>query len=856
VAPVTAPGRRIPLVGREQEFGVLLDRWEQGQEGLGQCVFLSGEAGIGKSRLVQELKARVAGEPHVRLEGRASPYHQQSAFFPWTDMLQRALGLDRAESPEARREQLVERLRQRQLPVAELAPAFSALLGLPVAAGVEAIAGSTPQRQRQQTIEALQALVLHLAGHQPVLMIMEDLHWADPSSLEVLELLLAQASTARLLLVLTARPDVRVPWGGRAAVTWLTLTRLRRAQVERLMSAVSGGRALPRDVVEQVVRKTDGVPLFVEELTKMVLESGLVREGEAGYELVGPLRPLAIPATLQDSLMARLDRLATTKAVAQLGATLGRGFSYELLHAVAGLEDAALTVELAKLVEAELLYQRGTPPNATYSFKHALIQDAAYQTLLRSTRQQYHQQIARALEGQFPDIAMAQPELVAHHYTEADLAAQAIPHWRRAGQRAIEHSANLEAIVHLTRGQELLATLPVTAEHAELELTLLTALGPPLIITRGQGAPEVERAYTRARELCRQVGETPQLFPVLWGLWYFYLGRADYRTAGELGEQLLAIADRADDAGLRLLAHRVLGQVAFFTGRFAAARSHLEQAIALYDPGQHQALVYQYAQDPGVAVRSYAALALWALGLPDQALQQSDQALRDARELAHPYTVAFALGGAMWLHQYRREPEEIQKQVDELIALGAEHGFAYLHARGTVLRGWMLAELGQADEGIVQIRQGIAELQARGTAIWLPYWLTLLAEAHGRAGQTREGLAALAEAMTAARATGERWWEAESFRLEGELRLEQGGPESASAAEASFLRALEVAHAQQAMSLALRAATSLARLWHRQGKAEEARRKLGEVFGGFTEGAGTRDLHDSRAVLAVLEGAR
>jgi class 3 adenylate cyclase len=457
-----------PLVGREQEIQLLLERWAQVKDGSGQVVLLSGEAGIGKSRLVQVLPEQVAAEPQAWLTPcQCSPYYQHSALYPIIDLLERvALRFDREESVQQKCSKLEGFLVQYGLRLAETMPLFAALLSLPLSADYASLL-LPPEQQKQQTLQAFLTILPCIAAQQPVLFVMEDLHWVDPTTLALLSLLVDQGPTARILALLTFRPDFDPPWTGRAHLTEITVNRLPRRQAMEVIRQVVHGKALPPEVVEQVVAKTDGVPLFVEELTKMVLESGLLQEREDHYALTGPLPPLAIPATLHDSLMARLDRLATVKGLAQLGATLGRAFSYELLQAVSRWDEETLRRGLHQLVEAEFLYQQGLPPHATYLFKHALIQDAAYQSLLRSTRQQHHQHIAQVLEARFPDICATQHELLAHHYTEAGVLAQAIPYWQRAGQRALERSANLEAEAHLTKGLEMLATLPDTPERAQ-----------------------------------------------------------------------------------------------------------------------------------------------------------------------------------------------------------------------------------------------------------------------------------------------------------------------------------------------------------------------------------------------------
>jgi predicted ATPase/class 3 adenylate cyclase len=846
-----------PLVGREPEVGLLRERWAQVKDGLGQVVLLSGEAGIGKSRLVQVLTEHVATEPQAWLTPcQCSPYYQNSTLYPMIELLERvALRFEREESSQQKLNKLEGFLVQYGLPLAEAVPLFAALLSLPLTTGYAPLALS-PEQQKLKTLHALLTILLRITAQQPVLFVMEDLHWVDPTTLEFLSLLIDQGPTARILALWTFRPDFSPPWTGRAHVTQITLNRLPRRQAAEMTGRVAHGRALPAEVVEQVVAKTDGVPLFVEELTKMVLESGLLQEREEHYALRGPLPPLAIPATLHDSLMARLDRLATVKGLAQLGATLGREFSYVLLQAVAPWDEATLQRGLQQLVEAEFLYQQGLPPQATYRFKHVLIQETAYQSLLRSTRQQYHQRIAQVLEARFPELCEIQPELLAQHYTEAGVLAQALPYWQRAGQRALERSANLEAVAHLTKGLEVLATLPDTPERAQQELDFQITLGPALLVTKGQAAPELLHAYTRARELCQQVGETPQLFQVLRGLWYFYLHRVELRTAREMGEHLLTLAQRVGDPALLLEAHYALGNTLNYLGEFAAAQAHFEQVIALYDRQEHHAHAFLYGQDPGVVCRHYAAVTLWYLGYPEQARQRSQEAMTLAQELAHSHSLAFALVFAAWVHHLRREWPLTYERAEATIALAAELGFGVYAAMGRIFRGWALAEQyaapgagqGHVEEGMAQMQQGLAAWRTTGAAVFQPYGLALLAKASAQVGQHEAGLTLLAEALALTNDRGERRWEAELYRLQGELLLVRSVEHEAEA-ETSFCQALDIARHQHAKSWELRAAMSLSRLWQRQGKRVEAHALLASVYSWFTEGFDTADLQEAKALL-------
>jgi predicted ATPase len=860
----------VPLVGRQAELSLLHARWAEATDGLGQVVLVTGEPGIGKSRLVRGLYEHLAAEPHIVVEWRCSPYAQQSPLHPVVAHLHRVLHWRLEDPPAAKLQMLEETLVAYGFTLPEVVPLLAALLALPLPERYPPLA-LAPQRQRDKTLEALLAWLLTEANRQPVLFIVEDLHWSDPSTLEFLTLLLDRRPTARLLSLLTCRPEFAVPWGFHAHLSSLTLNRLPQSQVAQMIVHVAGGKALPPEVVAQIAAKTDGVPLFVEEITKTVLESGLLQEREAHYELTRPLSPLAIPATLHDSLMARLDRLSTVKAVAQLGATIGRTFAYDLLETVAPLDAATLQQGLRQLVEAELVYQHGVLPQATYTFKHALIQDAAYQSLLHSTRQQYHQRIAQVLAEQFPHVVEAQPELLAHHYTEADLREQAIVAWQRAGLQALQRSAHAEAIAHLTKGLALLQTLPITAERLQQELELHTALGPALMVTMGHAAPEVAQVYTRARELCQQVGDTPQLFTVLWGLWRFYAQCGKLHTGQEMGAEFLRRAQRVPDPVLLLQAHHILGNTLFLVGELERASTHLEAGIALYHPQQHRTHVLLYGgHDPGVCCQSFAAYAAWVRGYSDQALQWGHAALTLAQELSHPFSLTLALQQVAVLDQFLRRGHVAQERSEACITIAAEQGFSEWFAIGMILRGWALTMQRQGAEGMAQIRQGLGTLEAKGSEVKRPYWLALLTEAYGTVGQHEAGCSVLAEALAVVDKTDERFYEAELYRLKGELTLQAEGhgrragivtPPSTvflppdKEAEICFQQALAIARYQRAKAWELRAAMSLARLWQRQGKRAEAYELLAPVYGWFTEGFDTADLQEAKVLLEALASA-
>jgi class 3 adenylate cyclase/predicted ATPase len=841
-----------PFVGREQEIRLLRERWELVKDGVGRVLLLSGEAGIGKSRLVQVLKDQLATEPMAWLiVCQCSPYHQHSALYPIIEWLERvALRFQRDDSPAQKLNKLEAFLAEYGESRSDAVPLFASMLSVPLSGAYPPISLS-PEQQKRQTFHALLMIFLRIAIQQPVLLVVEDLHWVDPSTLEFLSLVVDQGPTARILALWTLRPDFSPPWTARGHVTLVTINRLPRREMLRLIHEVAHGKSLPAEVVEQIVAKTDGVPLFVEELTKMIVESGLLHEHESSYALNAPLPPLAIPATLHDSLMARLDRLRSVKALAQLCATLGREFSYALVRAVAPWDERTVQQGLQQLVDAEFLYQRRVPPEATYTFKHALIRDVAYQSLLRSTRQQNHQRIARALEGQFPEIVQTQPELVAQHYTAAGFHEDAIVYWLGAARQASDRSAHLEAIAHSTTGIGLVASVPETPEHLQQALSLHIALGAALQMTKGNAAPEVEQVYTQARGLCQKLGDTPALVPVLFGLWRFSVTRAHIGKARELAQTLLRLAQRTDDPVIRVAAHVAMGATRLFLGELSTAREHLMAGFGKYTPDQRRAEVSHTGQDLGVACQAYAAWTLWLLGYPEQAVTLVHAALSLAHQLSHPYSVAYAHCWAAIVAHFRRDVRSVCERAEHAVALSTERGFTVLAAMASSLRGWALAMQGQDDEGLREARRAMTALKATGTALFMPYFCGVLAEIAAHIGDTPGALGVLTEAQTLLENHDERYWEAEVFRLRSVL-LPREAASSQHQAETLLRHAVDVARYQQAKSLELRAAMSLSHLWLQQGKRAAARAMLEPVYAWFTEGLDTGDLREARALLRAL----
>lgn len=817
-----------PLVGREAEVTLLLERWEQAKSGQGQVVFVTGEAGIGKSRLIQVLKDHIPAETYTRLECYSSSYYINTALYPIIDILQRTLRLQERASAEEKWAHLESFVAQYHVSKEETVPLLAQLLTIPLSTGQYPALNWTPQKQRQKTLETLMAILLELAAHQPLLFVVEDLHWVDPTTLEFLTLLIDQIPTAPIFLFLTTRPDFTSPWGSRSYVTPMTLNRLSPQWIGRLAIQTVGGKTLPEEVIKQIIQKTDGVPLFVEELTKSVVESGVIKEIDGHYELTGPLGAFSIPTSLQDSLMARLDKLSPVKRIAQIGAVIGRQFSYELLQAVAALDEAALQHALRQLVEAELLYQRGLPPQSTYLFKHALIQDTAYQSLLRHDRQQYHSQIARLLTERFPATATEHPELLAQHYTEASLPAIAVRYWRQAGEQAQERSFYREAQQHLTKGLAILATLPDTDEWAEEESLIRLALGVTLSATKGFASLEVAHEYRRAQELCQRLSDFPRLLLVLRGLRQHFLMRGPIQTAYEVGAQYLELAQRLQNATAVKQGHFYAGMPLFCLGELAAARTHLEQ-------GHHQA---------------WWAVLLWHLGFPDQARHNMEQALLKPPFDALNHAI-YLMCGSM-LSQMCREWVETQHRAATLLTLATERELSSLLAQGIILHGHAQVGLGQYTEGIAQIQEGIDAYLETGTASWHPVYLGMLAAAYGQRGQAEAGLNHIIKALEIVETTEERWWEPELYRLQGELLLQQS-QDNQTETENNFQKAIRVAQSQQAKSWELRAATSLARLWKHQDKPHEARALLAPVYTWFTEGFDTLDLQEAKALLDELE---
>jgi class 3 adenylate cyclase/predicted ATPase len=842
---------RLPLVGRDEELALLQRRWRQAKAGEGEVVVLLGEPGIGKSRLAQAMLEEVAGEPHTRLRYFCSPHHQASALHPFITQLEHVAGFSREDMPEARLSKL-EALLARSNAGAEEIGFIAALLSLPTGDKYP-LPDLTPQRRKEKALDALLAQLTRLAEQQPVLMLFEDAHWIDPTSLELLTLTVSRTSQLPLLVLVTARPEFTPSWPADAHVTMQPLTRLGRRDGATLVERFAGGKALPGEILEQILARTDGVPLFLEELTKTIIESGLLHEKDGHYALDGALPPLTIPASLHDSLMSRLDRLVPVREVAQIGAAIGREFSYPLLSAVARQADDRLTEALDQLVRSELVFGRGEFPEAVYTFKHALVQEAAYASLLRERRRQLHTRIAQALEGAFPEVAETQPELVAHHYAAAGLTAPAIAYYRRAAERAMAASANAEAIAHLTKGLELIDSLPESPERISREIDFRLALGAPLIATQGWGSVEAQAAYTRAKELCAGAGETPEHFRSLVGLWVIHLVRPDLETASALSRELFNLAAKLESDEHRLAAECVACITCFDSGRYTTALSHAARVRVLYDPERHRGPKI-LTVDPAMAALAFESRALWFLGYPERASERGLAALAMDQTVAHPFSLCLALREVAMLRILRREPELIAGLTKAYFAVAMEQGFAYDCALGSMLEIWHETWITgrYAHDRIGAFKSALADLQRMGIQIALGWYHALFAQCLEKQGNTDEAMMALEAAVVHFERRGcDAIWEPEVYRLMGDLLLRQN-PSAAARAEASYRRAIERARAQEAKSWELRAATSLARLWRDQGKPAEAHALLAPVYGWFTEGFDTADLKEAKALLEEL----
>jgi class 3 adenylate cyclase/predicted ATPase len=856
----TVDAKLTPLVNREEEIALLLMRWHQARERDGQAVLLSGEPGIGKSRILQEFRERIVNEPHVQLSFQCSPYSTSTPFYPFVTHLKASFGHDGADSSELSLGRLEQSLAS--MPdLSELAlPLFAALLSISNPYGPLNL---SPQRQKDETVTALVGYFLSLARERPAAMIFEDAHWIDPTSREVLDLLVDRLQDMPVFMAITCRPEFQPSWTAQSHITALTLNRLSRHSRATLVEHVAGTRRLPDEIVEEIVVKTDGVPLFVEELTKAVLESQLLGKRDAKHAYSGSLRQLAIPATLTDSLMARLDRLATFKKIAQIGATIGREFSFELLRAVTQAPADELDIALSRLEEAGLILHRGQFPRGVYAFRHALMQDAAYSSLLHSERRKLHARIAEVLAEMNPERADREPQLFAHHLTEAGQGRSAVTFWLKAGKLAANGGANLEAIDHFRCGLEVLEGKPGIAGRDEMELALRIELGNALIRAKGYAVKEVEDNYLRALALGEEIGDTQKIFAATRGLWVRHFIRAELGKAHELGCKLLSLTepssrdetpDQASDrTGHFIEAHRALGMTMLYSGRFLDSRDHLERGLSVYDPRLHSSLIETHGTDPGIVCLSYLGFTLWFLGYPDRARELSEQALADAERLRHPFTLAFALAFRAYLSQHLRDVEETQEFATRTLAISSEHGFLHWRHQATMLRGWALVELNQIDEGLNQIRTGLEGYEAMEAWLAASWFKSLLAHAYGKAGRPDGALRALDNALAIAERTGERFFLAELYRLQGEIALMHRKPEAASEAETLFQRSLEVSRKQKALSWELRGAVSLSRLWRELGRHQDAARMLGPVFEKLKGSISTRDTREAAQMMSELQ---
>jgi len=850
------PSGLTALVGREEETELLLRRWSRARSGEGQVVLISGEAGIGKSRLTAALLESLAPEPHTRLRYFCSPQHTDSAFSPIIGQMERAAGLLHDDTSQQKLDKLDALLGQTSTSVTDAA-LIAEMLSLPNDGRYPALE-LTPQQRRQKTLEALTAQIETLSRQKPVLMVFEDAHWADPSSLEAFGRLVDRIRTLKVLLLVTFRPEFDAPWVGRPYVTARIINRLAEHEASAMIDRIVGNSPLSASIRQDIIERTDGIPLFVEEMTKAVLEAGSETAAARAIAAI-PSPALAVPASLYASLMARLDRLGgPAKELAQIAAVIGREFSHALLASVVPQQEAGLSSALDRLIAAGLLFRRGMPPHATYLFKHALVQDAAYGTLLREPRRTLHARIAETIESEFAESAESRPELLARHWTEAGVIEKAADLWGKAGQRSAQRSALVEAIQQITLALDQIATLPATPALRREQIKLQVALISPLLPVKGYAAQETKAAVERARLLIEQaeaLGEPPEdpllLFSVLYGFWVANYVAFNGDVMRELATEFLTLAGKQRATAPLMIGHRLMGLSLLVTGDIAESRAHLDRARTLYDPAEHRPLATRFGQDVGVAILSLRSWALCVLGFRQAALADIERAVKEAREIGQAATLMYALLVASITHVICGNYAEANAKIDELIALTDQTGSLFWGAWGMMQRGCVLALTGKAPDAVQTITSGITAWRSTGSTAMIPSYLSYLAGAHAELGQFDNAARCIGEAMTTLETTKERWHEAEVNRIAGEIALLPPEPDAAKA-EVYFERALGIARAQYAKSWELRAAMSMARLWRDQGKPQQALELLAPVYGWFTEGFDTRDLKDAKALIDAL----
>jgi class 3 adenylate cyclase/predicted ATPase len=862
------------FVGRQSEMEQLQRALEQAKAGHGQIVGVMGEPGLGKSRLFYEFKLTSQSgclvlEAYSVSHGKASPY------LPLIELLKSYFRIEPQDDDRQRRAKVMGQVLVVDRSLEETFPYLFALLG--IEEQPSPLQQMDPQIRRQRTFEALKRLFFRESLNQPLILIFEDLHWIDTETQGFLNVLSESVASAKVLLLMNYRPEYRHEWGQKTYYTQLRLAPLGKDEAEELLTFLLGNDASLKALEQLILAQTEGAPFFMEEVVQTLAEEGVLSGNRGQYRLEHAPTELHISPTVQGVLAARIDRLAADeKALLHQLAVIGRQFPLSLLRQVIAHPEDELYRLLASLQRKEFLYEQPAFPEVEYLFKHALTQEVAYGTVLHERRKALHERTAQAMETLYRATLDEHYSDLAHHYSRSGNTEKAVEYLHLAGQQAVQRSANEEAITHLTTALELLNALPDTRERAQQELTLHLTLGVPLQATRSYSSPEVKATYTRTWALCQQLGETHQFVPALLGLRRFHLVRGEFLRARELGEQLLGLAQREQDPALLTEAYWGLGSIFFYLGELGTARAHLEQSLTLHNAQGHRSSVFRYGIEPGVIGLWNVALVLWHLGYPAQALQKSEAARTLAQELSHPFSVAAVRVSVAMLHQLRQDRPLTQEWAEAAITLAREQGFPVWVGFGTILQGWAQAEQGQNEKGISQIRQGLTARQAIGAGLFHSYFLALLAEAYGKAGQAEEGLATLAEALTVVDKTGERFYEAELYRLKGTLTLQEANQKSKGKSQNSkvetnpqslppnpqgeveqevegyFLKAIEIARQQQAKSLELRAVMSLARLWQQQGKQAEAHKLLAEIYGWFTEGFDTTDLQEAKALLEEL----